>query len=127
MWRAEPILRRMARVHASSMREQFKVLSVTTFCTLVREFSPLGLRPCGVEEGLSPIDTRTAAGEIWSPNAPISLARHIVRRTGIPWHLLASLTGGHVRPPRQGLSVCSGRGKPGPRLDDKGKVLVAAD
>lgn len=74
------------------------MLSATIFCTFLREFSPLGLRAGRVEEGLSPIDTRTAAGAIWSPDAPVFLLGDITRRPGTPWHLLAPLTGCHFRP-----------------------------
>jgi len=70
-----------------------------TFCTFVREFSPLRLRAGWVDEGLSPIDTRTADGAIWSPNAPVFLLGDVARRAGTSWHLLTSFTG---RSPRQG-------------------------
>jgi hypothetical protein len=59
------------------------VLSARTFCTFMREFSPLGLRADRVEEELSPIDTRTAAGAIWSPSTPVFLLGDIMRRVAL--------------------------------------------
>lgn len=78
------------------------MLSVTILCAFVREFSPLGLGVGRIEEGLAPIDTHTTDGAAWSPIAPVFLLGDIARRPGTPWHLLASLTGRHVRPLRLG-------------------------
>ena len=92
----------------------------------MREFSPLGLRADRLEEELSPIDTRTAAGAIWSPDAHVYLLGDTARHAGTPWHHLASLIGAtFVHCVKD--EPFAGRGKPGPRVDNMGEILVAAE
>lgn len=75
---------------------------------------------------LSPIDTRSAAGAIRLPYSHVFLLDNIARRPGPPWHLLASLTGVTFA---YGVKdkPFAGRGKPGPRRNDVGEILVAAE
>ena len=108
------------------MRAPRPVLLTLTLCTFVREFSPLGLRTDPVEEGLSPIDTRAAAGAVWSPNVPVlrsATSRGVLALRDTSWHPSFTATAIH----RVKNEPFAERGKPGPRLDDMSEVLVAAD